>query len=400
MQRLLKITFKGLLTSILFFRIAYSQEKAMKSGVKGTIKESTGYPLEGVTVKVEGTTYGMYTDSSGKFQFELKPGDYQLKFSYVGYNDTLIYVKVQSNKITNLDFTFSEGGVTMTGVEIVASRSTNTEVSVIADIKTLDKVANGISSQQIQKMPDRNASEVIRRIPGITLQENRFVLVRGLNERYNTVWLDRALTPSSETDRRAFSFDIIPSQAIERIMVYKTASADIPADFAGAFIQVSTHNIPSDKSLTVNYTTSFRTGTTFKEFLQSERGNLDFLGMDDGTRALPPGLPKLISSNGTIDYYNDINKKTTTNYSFDVHTWFTNSSFNNTFIKNFNDLQLNASQNYVPNPGSPLLSGGSTSVGYLNGDSFFTNVTFRGAFGTTNWASGWANFDPQNTEYK
>jgi len=129
----------------------------------------------------------------------------------------------------------------------------------------------------------------------------------------------------------------------------------------------------------------------------------------------PVGI--LIDGDSTAMYYNtneahirncvvsswkgsDSLKQTTTNYSFDVHTWFTNSSFNNTFIKNFNDLKLNASQNYVPNPGSPLLSGGSTSVGYLNGDSFFTNVTFRGAFGITNWASGWANFEPQNTEYK
>jgi hypothetical protein len=125
----------------------------------------------------------------------------------------------------------------------------------------------------------------------------------------------------------------------------------------------------------------------------------------------------LIDGDSTAMYYNtgeahirncvvsswkgsDSLKQTTTNYAFDVHTWFNNSAFNNSFVKNFNDLQLNASQNYVPNAGSPLLNGGSTTVGYLNGDNFFTNETFRGAFGSTNWASGWANFDPQNTEYK
>lgn len=334
MQQKIKLAFLGLAVFLLTFYYTFAQEKAIKSGVRGTIKESTGEPLEGVTIRIEGTSLGAYSDAEGKFQFELKPGEYQLKFSYVGFEDTTLQVKVSNNKITSIDFTFAEGGLSMTGVEIVAVRNTNTEVSVIADIKTLDKVANGISAQQIQKMPDRNASEIIRRIPGITLQDNRFVLVRGLNERYNTVWLDRALTPSSETDRRAFSFDIIPSQAIERIMIYKTASADIPADFAGAFIQVSTHNIPSETSLNVNYTTGFRTGTTFQEFQQSERGSLDFLGIDDGTRALPSGLPKIIASNGDIDYYNNINKK------FANHWGYTNR---NAFL----DSRLNIIHNYI-----------------------------------------------------
>jgi len=352
MQQKLKLALIGLSALLLFNQKLLSQEKNPKSGVKGIIKESTGEPLEGVTVRIEGTSLGAYTDSEGKFLFELKPGEYQLKFSYIGFDDTLIKVKVQFNKITNLDFTFSEGGVSMTGVEIVASRSSNTEVSVIADIKTLDKVANGVSSQQIQKMPDRNASEVIRRIPGITLQENRFVLVRGLNERYNTVWLDRALTPSSETDRRAFSFDIIPSQAIERIMVYKTASADIPADFAGAFIQVSTHNIPTDKSLSVNYTTGFRTGTTFQNFHQSERGSLDFLGFDDGTRALPSGLPKLIRSDGDLDYYNRINKK------FENHWGYNSRSA-------FLDSRLNIVYNHILNS-NKIKAGSVTVLSYSN----------------------------------
>lgn len=352
MQQKFKLAILGLTVLLLTFHYAFPQDKVIKCGVKGTIKESTGEPLEGVTIRIEGTSLGAYSDAEGKFQFELKPGEYQLKFSYVGFDDTTLKVKVSNNKITNIDFTFAEGGLSMTGVEIVAVRNTNTEVSVIADIKTLDKVANGISAQQIQKMPDRNASEIIRRIPGITLQDNRFVLVRGLNERYNTVWLDRALTPSSETDRRAFSFDIVPSQAIERIMIFKTASADIPADFAGAFIQVSTHNIPTETSLNVNYTTGFRTGTTFQEFQQSERGSLDFLGIDDGTRALPSGLPKIISSNGDIDYYNNVNKK------FANHWGYTNR---NAFLDN----RLNIIHNYILKS-NKLKAGAVTVLSYSN----------------------------------
>lgn len=128
----------------------------------------------------------------------------------------------------------------------------------------------------------------------------------------------------------------------------------------------------------------------------------------------PTGI--LIDGDSTARYYNeneahirnsvvaswkgtDSLKQTTTNYAFDIHSWFKTASFNNEFIKNMNDLQLDAAQNYMPKAGSPVLSGGSL-VGYLTGDNFFENTNFRGAFGTTNWVSGWTNFDPQNTDYK
>lgn len=125
----------------------------------------------------------------------------------------------------------------------------------------------------------------------------------------------------------------------------------------------------------------------------------------------------LIDGDNTAMYYNqneahirnsvvsswkgtDSLKQTITNYSFDIHSWFNTTAFSNQFIKNFTDLQLDANKNYIPQSGSALLNGGSTSVGFLNGDNFFENVTFRGAFGSSNWASGWANFDPNNTDYK
>ena len=71
-----------------------------------------------------------------------------------------------------------------------------------------------------------------------------FVVVRGLAQRYNNVWLNNATTPSSETDSRAFSFDVLPSSLIDNMMIYKSPSAELPADFSGGFVRVLTKNIP------------------------------------------------------------------------------------------------------------------------------------------------------------
>ena len=55
----------------------------------------------------------------------------------------------------------------------------------------------GVSAQQITKTQDKDASEVIRRVSGISIIEEKFVMVRGLSQRYNNVWINNSAVPSS-----------------------------------------------------------------------------------------------------------------------------------------------------------------------------------------------------------
>ena len=136
---------------------------------------------------------------------------------------------------------------------------------------------SGISAQQISKTQDSDAAEVLRRIPGITIVDDRFIVVRGLAQRYNNVWLNNATTPSSETDSRAFSFDVLPSSLIDNMMVYKSPSAEVPADFSGGFVQVMTKNIPEGNTFAVSYQMGFNTNATFRDFRLTEGSWKDYL---------------------------------------------------------------------------------------------------------------------------
>ena len=113
----------------------------------------------------------------------------------------------------------------------MAQRKLGTETAVLNTVRKSLPVVSGISAQQISKTQDSDAAEVLRRIPGITIVDDRFIVVRGLAQRYNNVWLNNATTPSSETDSRAFSFDVLPSSLIDNMMVYKSPSAEVPAEF-------------------------------------------------------------------------------------------------------------------------------------------------------------------------
>ncbi len=282
-----------LLTIAVFF--LFYNMFAQQAGIKGMISDkATKETLVGATVLVQGTTIGAATDLDGNYIItNISPGTYNLVVSYISYKTQIIEkVKITAQTITEVNILLEENAMALEGVVISAARRTGTDISMISSMKTANLVVSGISSQQIQRSQDRDASEVIRRVPGITIMDDRFVMVRGLNQRYNTVWLNNTATPSSEPDIRAFSFDAIPSSMIENILVYKSAAPELPADFSGAAIKIFTKNNPDNNLFSVSYANSWRTGSTFQDFKTYRMSKLEWLGFDNGSRALPNNFPQ------------------------------------------------------------------------------------------------------------
>jgi len=265
-----------------------------QASIQGKITDAkTRESIVGASVYIRGTTVGASTDIDGNYLIKnVKPGVYDLIVSFISYKtDTITGIRVHRDKPTRLDHGIIETTTQLTEVSVTARKKTDTEISVINTSKQSNLIIVGVSSQQISKSQDKDASEVIRRLPGVTIMDGRFVVVRGLIERYNTVWLNNASTPSSETDQRAFSFDVIPSNMISNMVIYKTPAPEIPADFAGAFIQITTKNIPEKNSLGFSYTASINEGTSVNGFKRYQGSKTDWLGFDDGTRKLPGMVP-------------------------------------------------------------------------------------------------------------
>ena len=156
--------------------------------------------------------------------------------------------------IAGLEIEMEEDGVALNEVVVSTYRRNDTEMSLLEGMKAQVQVASGISSQQIAKTLDRDAAEVVKRVPGISVIDDRFVVVRGLSQRYNNVWINGNSSPSLESDSRAFSFDMLPSSQIENMIIYKSPAPEIPADFAGGFIRISTKSLPLRNSIQIGYT--------------------------------------------------------------------------------------------------------------------------------------------------
>ena len=155
-------------------------------------------------------------------------------------------------------------------VRVTGTRRRTTEAAMVDEIKRSSFVVSSVSAQEIKKTQDNNASEVIRRIPGVSVIDEKFVMVRGLSQRYNNVWMNGGAVPSSEADSRAFSFDIIPSSQIDNIIIVKSPSPEYPADFSGGFIQINTKDIPSRDQYSVSLGGNWNTKSSFTKFLYSD----------------------------------------------------------------------------------------------------------------------------------
>ena len=135
---------------------------------------------------------------------------------------------------------------TLSTVTVKSAGKKESIVSVVNIIRNNSSVSDGMSIEQIKKTPDRTVGDALKRINGVTIQNDRFVLVRGLSDRYNLSFLNKTLLPSTEPDRRSFSFDIIPSTLIDNVVVVKSAVPSLPGDFAGGVVQVTTKEVGSN----------------------------------------------------------------------------------------------------------------------------------------------------------
>lgn len=281
--------FKFLLLTI--FVLITTAASAQNGSIKGKVADDTKYPLIGVNVIIKGTNIGASTDLDGDYSItNLKPGNYTIYVSYISYKPQEIIVEVLPGKTATLNITLYEDVAELAAVEIQADRITYTEAAVLMEIRESKQVVSGVSSQEIARSPDKDAAQVASRVPGVTIIDNSFVMIRGLSQRYNNVMLNGISTPSTEPDSRAFSFDLIPSSVMDRMLIFKSGSADMPGDFAGGVIKLYTKSAPEYDLTEVSVGMGYRHGTTFNSYLVNRAGSMDWLGFDRG-RSLPSDFP-------------------------------------------------------------------------------------------------------------
>jgi outer membrane receptor protein involved in Fe transport len=269
--------------------------------VQGKVINLRNEPVAGATIKVEETNKQFSANVEGMFRVSLEKGKkYSLLVSSTGYNSKLVS-DIEANSL-NEDLVIVLEPKVVSG-EAIVIRSTRRQESTVALIsfqKNNTSLSNGLAADFIKRTPDKNTGEVLRRVSGASIQDNRFVIVRGLSDRYNSAMLNGALLPSTEPDKKAFSFDMLPAAMIDNIIINKTATPEYTGEFSGGLVQVNTRDIPTKRVFSVGIGFGYNNQSTLKDFTSNARNRFDWLGFDDGSRNLPDSFPKTAQEYRTL----------------------------------------------------------------------------------------------------
>lgn len=267
----------------------------LQAGIlRGVIYDGTTMePLIGATVSATPGRAATTSDIDGHYSMNLKEGQHDITVTYVGYADTTIVADIAPEG-TALDILLSPDATSLAEVTVTTVARKDTEIAMIEEERQSDVVQTGVSAQQIAKTQDKDASEVIRRVPGISIIDDKFVMVRGLSQRYNNVWLNGSAVPSSEADSRAFSFDIIPSSQLDNIVIVKSPAPEYPSDFTGGFVMIKTKYQPIHSGFDITLGTSVNDKTHFRDFKYYKEGGSYYKGQFGSSLATYPGYSSRI----------------------------------------------------------------------------------------------------------
>lgn len=259
--------------------------------VSGKILDEKGEILPGASVKIVETGARTQAGADGTYLLNLQPGTYTIEISYISFTTKRITgVVVTEGENTPLNVSLKPDTKGLKEVVVTSGYKKASTEGLLVKQKNASEISNGISAEQIARTPDKNIGESLKRISGVSTVDNKFVLVRGIGERYNAAMMDGTVLPSTEAQSRNFSFDMIPAGLVDQVVVSKTVTPDMNASFGGGLIQINTKDIPSANFMSFTAGAAYNDQSTGKDFLSHKRGKYDYLGFDDGRRDFPTGL--------------------------------------------------------------------------------------------------------------
>lgn len=242
---------KRICTSVLLCASIYFY--AQSGTVSGNINDDTKIALPGAKISLSPGNIYTTSDEHGNFVFLNVPaGSYSMKIDYLGYGIHEYSVLVESDKNTKQNIVFAKRETAIEEV-VVSGATLKNQARALNKQKNNANITNVISSDQIGRFPDANIGDALKRVPGITIQndqgEARNLIIRGLAPNLNSVTLNGDRIPSAEGDNRNVQMDLIPSDMIATIEVNKTLTPDMDADAIGGSVNLITRASPNGQRI-------------------------------------------------------------------------------------------------------------------------------------------------------
>ncbi|HEY9515677.1 MAG TPA: TonB-dependent receptor, partial [Gemmatimonadaceae bacterium] len=253
------------------------------------IEAQTGRPLAHATIQLVGTTRGATTAEDGRFIIASIPaGTVTLHVRLLGYQPkTVTGILLLPDGVVEQNITLQQTATQLAAMVVTATAERGAASALLDEQRNARGIVNAVGSEQIGKSPDGDAAQAIKRVSGVTIQDDKYVYVRGLGERYTTVALNGTRMASPEPERRAVPLDLFPAALIQSITTHKTFSPDQPGDFSGARVDIRTREFPSERAVTYSVSIGMNDAATGRAVLAAPGTGLDWLALGASDRRLP-----------------------------------------------------------------------------------------------------------------
>ena len=269
---------------------ALSAQQPGRGRIVGRVLDaSTGQPVPSVQVTVEGTNFSALTEWSGRYLIDQLPsGTWTVSARTIGYAPKSVTgIVVPDGGAVALDITLSTTAVTITGVEVTAEIESGSVARALQEQRTSNQIVNSVSAEQISRSPDSDAGQAVQRVSGVTVQDGRYVLVRGLGERYTTTSLNGARIPSPEPERKMVPLDLFPSGLLDGIVTAKTFTPDLPGDFSGAQVNLRTRDFLLGRVVTLSMSGGYNEAGSSQTLPFAPKTGSEWIGVAGNERTLP-----------------------------------------------------------------------------------------------------------------
>ena len=273
-------------------------QSPQQGGLRGRVVDADfGQPIPQARVALDNGV-SQASDEQGNFFFnELAPGSYSLQTSKDGYVTGSTQVAVTAGAVAEARVALTADVVTLEEFVVTPGDLIEEESIQLINIRQdLASFADAIGADFISQTGAGDAGEALQKVVGTSVADDKFVVIRGLSDRYNTVYLNGARIPSSDPDKRAVNVDLFPSAFLDSLTNYKTFTPDLPSEATGGHIDIITKTIPDEDFYRASISLGYDTLASGRpDFLSYNGGGTGIIG-NAGDRKIPEFMKGLTNS--------------------------------------------------------------------------------------------------------
>ncbi len=296
-RQTLGLATKGLLIIVFAYNacVLYAQEQ-VSGMLSGSVQDADyGGSVLNAKVTILENQMSAKTNVDGRYFMSGVPeGTYTLIVSALYYKSSQVEsLEIVAGEVKKIDvplFNDTSDVIELESFSVKAEVLEDSDIGLLTQRQKAPAISDAMGSETFSRLGLGDAADALAKVTGASIQDGKYMVVRGLSDRYNTTTLNGTTVPERDPNRKSVQLDQFPTGLLDVIETTKTFTPDKSGEFTGGAVNIETKSFPDQFFYNVSYGVGYNTNTTGKPFLSYPGGSSDWRGKDDGTREVPERL--------------------------------------------------------------------------------------------------------------